>query len=167
MSRTSIWIQKYGRLGIYIEFWYVKRLDKVDISQTLIWGKEIKRLENKLRDNRKIGIGVEWKVMTIDMIDMEMKDIKIGIKIITEVKIIIGITRIIIVDRTIEVTINMKIKILTIEIIIIEEIQLIWVKKYKTNTSFFCTFYICFWKICLLFQWYLYIFLWIIYCFYV
>jgi hypothetical protein len=62
--------------------------------------------------------------MTIDMIDMEMKDIKIGIKIITEVNIIIGITKIIIVDRTIEVTINMKIKILTIEIIIIEEIKL-------------------------------------------
>ena len=59
------------------------------------------------------------------MIDMEMKDIKIGIKIITEVKIIIGITRIIIVNRTIEVTINMTIEILTIEIIIIEEIQLI------------------------------------------
>ncbi len=144
MSLTSIWIRKYGRLDIYIEFWYVKRFRKVDIYQTLIWGKEIKRLKNKLRDNRKIEIEVEWKVMTIDMIDMEMKDIKIGIKIITEVNIIIGITKIIIVDRTIEVTINMKIKILTIEIIIIEEIKLMWVKKYIENTSFFCTLYCIF-----------------------
>lgn len=59
MSLASIWTRKYGRLGIYIEFWYVKRFRKVDIYQTLIWGKEIKRLKNKLRDNRKIGIEVE------------------------------------------------------------------------------------------------------------